>query len=134
MRLSILPQPYEALSWSAAPQEQQAAIANLLSHPDDIIFSLLLQPGDRKDIWESAALVLGSLDRARILPHLAKLLAWLQDLNWPGATDVFRLLVKTDPEWIGPALQVATKQAQDSQDEEWLNNLTMLAQELSDRL
>lgn len=121
-----LPHPYDKLSWSAPEEERQAAIAELLAHPDRLDLGLLLRSG-RKDVWDHAAAVLERIGFPRLEEHLPALLERLQDLNWPGAREVLRLLAQADPAVVRPQLGKAMTRASQEDDDDWLENLGQLA-------
>jgi hypothetical protein len=79
------------ISWGVPDNVRQAAMHRLVSIDDDQI-SMLILPRE-KSYWESAAKVLRNIGYPRVRQVLPEILEWLQDLNWPGATEVAELLL-----------------------------------------
>lgn len=128
-----LPHPYDKLSWSAPEEERQAAMTELLAHPDRLDLHLLLQLHGRKDVCEHAATVLERVGLPQLEEHLPALLAWLQDLNWPGVAAVLRLLARADLAVVRPQLERAVARAKQERDGEWLANLVRLDKAMAER-
>ena len=64
---------------------------------------------------------------------MQKLLEWLQDMNWLGASVVFQLLAKSDPEIVSPSMNAALARARMDDDEDWLMNLASLVKQQNKR-
>jgi hypothetical protein len=79
------------ISWGVPDNVRQAAMHRLVSIDDDQI-SMLILPRE-KSYWESAAKVLKNIGYPRVRQVLPEILEWLQDLNWPGATEVAEFLL-----------------------------------------
>ena len=90
----------------------------------------LEHPEKMKLYKENAAKIL--FDCAERLPNtlLPELLAWLQDLNWPGANIITNLMVKINSEPTQLQLEKVIQQATIEKDEEWLENLITLQHRL----
>ncbi|MBQ3083987.1 MAG: DUF5071 domain-containing protein [Clostridia bacterium] len=76
---------YKMLNWKSNSIDQLRGI-KLARELDDL--SLLILPfsnGESKGIWENCARALYEISDERLEKYLPSLLAWLQDLNWPGA-------------------------------------------------
>ena len=52
-----------------------------------ICINAFLQPGPPygKAVWENCAKILSKRTNEELSPYLVELLAWLRDMNWPGA-------------------------------------------------
>lgn len=63
---------------------------------------------------DEACMWLATASDAEVIPHIAELLGWLQDLNWPVAPPVAERLARLGPELVAPLLAVLA-----GQDEGW---------------
>lgn len=110
------------LSWNLPLDVQEKTINEIAS-----IINLnpmeLLQP-DRKEYWENAAKVLFIMGYPKIKDAIPGLLIWLQDINWPGATIVMEILGSLPKDIFLPYLENAVKEALNSNDDIWLENLS----------
>ncbi|WP_407309950.1 DUF5071 domain-containing protein [Desulfosporosinus sp. SB140] len=79
------------IRWDKPDDLRQAAMHRLASIDDNQV-SMLITPRE-KSYWESAAMVLNNIGYPRVRQVLPKILAWLQDLNWPGAKEVAEFLL-----------------------------------------
>ncbi len=86
----------------------------------------LLQPTDYFRSWENAAIVFLMLSDEEISPYLTDLLAWLQDLNWPGAEWILARLQRVSSDLLVKPLESVTKSAYDNKEESWLGYISIL--------
>ncbi|UQZ32619.1 hypothetical protein C2I18_03025 [Paenibacillus sp. PK3_47] len=103
------------LDWSTPAGIRQETIRQL-QLIDEKDLPLLAQPLG-KEHWDGAAEVLSQIGYPGIKSILPELLVWLQDLNWPGAGAVSRLLIDVGEPLI-PELQRVM--AGEPADEEWM--------------
>lgn len=115
----------ENLSWNVSKDLQQKTMQNIISNKK-FPYKNLLQPNGRKDCWENCANILICLDDDNLIDLLPGLLEWLQDLNWPGAKIILERLKKMPIEKINIALREAKKEAIQTNDQEWMENLEEL--------
>ena len=115
------------LDWNRSSEEQSRGLS-LARHARDL--AAFIQPcGERyhKNVWGNCAKVLSDRTDAELAPHLPALLRWLQDMNWPGALQIAdRLRRFADREALAAALDASMRQAQESSDDEWIENLRTL--------
>ncbi len=95
---------------------------------DDKDLGLLLQPVSDKAYWKGAAQALKRIGYPRVRGILPGLLAWLQDMNWPGADYIFELLLSVDDETLIAHLKDVLRKARDQNDEMWIYWLRELVQ------
>lgn len=84
---------------------------------------VFLQPMEygHKAVWDNCAIVLAERTDTELKPYLTGLLEWLQDMNWPGAEDIFeRLLEYKDLDALIQALDKCVNHAVDTDDNAWL--------------
>ena len=113
------------LSWNKSQEIQNNAIEKLINIDQNELY-LLVRPSEDKTCWENAAKVLKKLDYFRIKVILADLLMWLQDMNWPGASTVFDILISVDKEELIPYIEDALKKANEELDYMWITSLKEL--------
>ena len=114
----------DMLDWNA-PNEVQARGIELANSISDL--SVLMQPTaerHNKNIWKNCAIILSRKSDAELIPFLPRLFEWIQDMNWPGAAMIFsRLSHFGEKSPLIEAYLKSVQQAQDSNDEIWLENL-----------
>jgi hypothetical protein len=76
----------QKLEWGTPVEEKENAIKKLQFINDDELH-LLLQPLTKAH-WDGAAEVIINLGYPRVKSILPGLLIWIQDLNWPGASQI----------------------------------------------
>ncbi|WP_052416753.1 DUF5071 domain-containing protein [Paenibacillus sp. FSL R5-0912] len=105
----------QKLDWDTPVEGRENAIKKLQYVNDDELH-LLLQPLS-KGHWDGAAEVILNIGYPRVKSILPELLIWIQDLNWPGADKVSRLLRE-----IGDPLIPYIKNVfiHNSDDREWI--------------
>lgn len=96
--------------------------------------NVFLQPCNKnynKNVWDNCAKILSKRTDDELSPYLIELLAWLQDLNWPGAYCIFeRLQMYADNSSYSLALNTCLKYAQAVNDDVWESNLRMLKRKM----
>ena len=110
------------LSWNASFDSQKRAISEIVSMIN-LNPNTLIQPLG-KECWENAARALSMIGYPRIEEAIPGLFSWLQDLNWPGALIVIKLLKSLDKEAIIRHLETAAREAFSTDDDIWLINLS----------
>lgn len=121
----------DMLDWHM-PSEIQLEGISLARNIETIIpFIQPLTPKHNKNVWDNCAVIIAEKNDEKIEPHLAELLEWLQDMNWPGAFCILdRLKNYSDKTSIFSAISICLQRAQDCNDEIWESNLLMLQQML----
>ncbi len=121
----------DMLDWHM-PSEIQLEGISLARNIETIIpFIQPLTPKHNKNVWDNCAVIIAEKNDEKIKPHLAELLEWLQDMNWPGAFCILdRLKNYSDKTSIFSAISICLQRAQDCNDEIWESNLLMLQQML----
>lgn len=79
----------QEMSWNTPSETQQNAINKALKHEN---ISFLMQPIMYKSSWENCAKVISQKSEKELKPYLNELLKWIQDLNWPGALEILKVL------------------------------------------
>lgn len=108
----------EMLSWNKTEGEQQQAIRNLISIENSHLVKLV-QPNN-KDCWDNAARVLTKIKYPRIKYIIPELLAWLKDINWPGALEIRELLCTVPKSELLGHLVDSILEAKKTDDDMWL--------------
>lgn len=115
------------LDWnkSATDQAEGIKMAEKIEN-----LNVFLQPCNKnynKNVWDNCAKILSERTDEELSPYLVELLAWLQDLNWPGALCIFDRLQKyEDKVSYNRALDTCLKYAKAVEDDVWESNLRML--------
>lgn len=114
------------LHWRS-PYGMQLKGMKLAKELDDI--SPLIQPLPHVSVWDGCARVLYEMSDEILEPHLIKLMEWIQDLNWPGATIILdRLKIFSGEKLKMPFLQSVENAMNPKNDEgfKWIDNLSEL--------
>ena len=77
------------LDWNNSAEEQAAGLAQAAQVEN---FQVFLQPCTEhynKNVWDNCAKALAMRSDAELDACLENLLAWLRDMNWPGAFLIF---------------------------------------------
>ena len=110
----------ELLDWHKTDLEQRHGIA-LAKNVQSI--NVFLQPCNstsNKNVWENCAIVLAEKSDEDLSPYLGELLAWLQDMNWPGAFCILDRLQKyEDIDSLNKSLMICLRKAMMLNDETW---------------
>lgn len=80
------------LDWHMSPEIQSKGIALAKNIESIIPFIQPITERYNKNVWENCAIIIASKSDEELTPHLAKLLDWLQDMNWPGALIILERL------------------------------------------
>ena len=105
------------LSWSNTIDEQEKAVSEF-ANSRDIDLKELMMPSGRKDCWANCAKVICSRSDQEIIEVAPEMFEWLQDLNWPGATDIVSRLKKLPTDVLRRLYRISLKKAK--RDDEWL--------------
>jgi len=114
---------FEMLSWNSDSETQ--AKGRMIASQIKSLF-IFLQPTGNKSVWENCAKILSEKSDENLEMYLYQLLEWIQDINWPGAFIVLDRMKRFSAKKIKGPLQYCIKQAMTSQDNEWLDYLSML--------
>ena len=82
-------------------------------------YAYFVQVGD-KGIWYYEALVLTRRGYPKIADVIPKLFEWLQDMNWPGADEIWHLLSKLPSDVLIANFENAANKAVDENDYGWM--------------
>lgn len=118
----------ELLDWNKTDLEQRHGIA-LAKNVQSI--NVFLQPCNstiNKNVWENCAIVLAEKSDEDLSPYLGNLLAWLRDMNWPGAFRILsRLQEYSDISSLNRMIEQCSKCARVLNDATWQNNLSLIS-------
>lgn len=117
---------YQMLNWEN-PEEIQARGIRLAKEIEDL--SLLILPPAAPSVWECCARILSEKSDLALAPYLARLLDWLRDLNWPGASIILDRLKKFPGEQLKEPFIAQLAQAKSLDNDEglmWLDYLSEL--------
>lgn len=96
-------------------------------------FILPMHPSFNKNIWANCAIIVGKKTDRDLEMYLPELLEWLQDLNWPGAFEIFDRLKRFDGKMLVQpymkAFELILKKDKDNQ--EWGDILSALIENKS---
>jgi hypothetical protein len=101
------------LDWHTPACIVKSVSEELVNIPDRHL-PMLIQPLG-KAYWDNAALVLTKIESRRLKRHIPDLLEWLQDLNWPGAQTIAKLLTE-----LGEPVIAHVKPIFQSNDSTWI--------------
>ena len=108
------------LSWTNTIDEQEKAVSEL-ANSSDIDLKELIMPSGRKDCWANCAKVICARSDQEIMEIALEMFEWLQDLNWPGATDIVSRLKKLPADVLRRLYRISLEKAK--RDDEWLFSL-----------
>lgn len=109
----------EGLSWDN-PIEMQKQSVQMILNCGDFPIEKLSFVNCSKPCWENCAAVLSELGFLKVKSITKDLLAWLQDMNWPGAQKVLKLLVTFPSDFLLSYYEDAILNAVKDKDECWL--------------
>ena len=115
------------LDWNNSAEEQAAGLAQAAQVEN---FQVFLQPCTEhynKNVWDNCAKALAMRSDAELDACLENLLAWLRDMNWPGAFCILERVKKMKND--RSCIRVYTnclKCARALNDETWEDNLKMI--------
>ena len=84
-------QIYKMLNWKNPLEVQLKGICLARDIKD---LSFLIKPPADSSVWEQCAKILCEKSNGELEPYLEKLFEWIEDLNWPGASDIYERLKK----------------------------------------
>lgn len=105
-----------------APVFEDAA-EYIIAHADEYDMTEIILPEGEKQIWEACAYTICNMPVGFIEEHALRLMAWFQDLNWPGTEQIYAALCKLPSDVLIHALKEGIKNAENAGDEEWAYNL-----------
>ena len=115
------------LDWNNSAEEQAAGLAQAAQVEN---FQVFLQPCTEhynKNVWDNCAKALAMRSDAELDACLENLLAWLRDMNWPGAFLILeRLQAFQNSAALHRAIAESLLCAQALGDEVWEENLRKL--------
>lgn len=117
---------YRMLNWEE-PEEIRTKGICLAKEIEDL--SLLILPPAAPSVWECCARILSEKNDLALAPYLARLLDWLRDLNWPGASIILDRLKKFPGEQLKEPFIAQLAQAKSLDNDEglmWLDYLSEL--------
>lgn len=117
---------YRMLNWEE-PEEIRTKGICLAKEIEDL--SLLILPPAEPSVWECCARILSEKNDLALAPYLARLLDWLRDLNWPGASIILDRLKKFPGEQLKEPFIAQLAQAKSLDNDEgqmWLDYLSEL--------
>lgn len=110
----------ELLDWNRT-EEEQAKGRELARDVKSI--NVFLQPNG-KNLWDNCALILAERSDEELEPYLLNLMAWLEDMNWPGAFCILdRLNRYVDTSMFNWALKSSLELAKAMHAKIWRKNL-----------
>ncbi len=110
----------ELLDWNRT-EEEQAKGRELARDVKSI--NVFLQPNG-KNLWDNCALILAERSDEELEPYLLNLMAWLEDMNWPGAFCILdRLNRYADTPMFNWALKSSLELAKAMHAKIWRKNL-----------
>ena len=110
----------ELLDWNRT-EEEQAKGRELARDVKSI--NVFLQPNG-KNLWDNCALILAERSDEELEPYLLNLMAWLEDMNWPGAFCILdRLNRYADTSMFNWALKSSLELAKAMHAKIWRKNL-----------
>lgn len=110
----------ELLDWNRT-EEEQAKGRELARDVKSV--NVFLQPNG-KNLWDNCALILAERSDEELEPYLLNLMAWLEDMNWPGAFCILdRLNRYADTSMFNWALKSSLELAKAMHAKIWRKNL-----------
>ncbi len=116
----------EQLSWNGTEEQQRQAIDALVAQIPHRELYKLMRPGEVKDTWQNAAEVIARYNRKFGQQEILGMFEWLQDINWPGASVIFKKLNSMSRQQISAPLEMAMCQAKHTNDQEWMEQLVKI--------
>ena len=101
----------------------EAAANKILTHTDEYDVAELILPAGEKGLFQRCAFIIARMPMDFIAKHAVDLMEWFQDLNWPGAEEIFAALSRLPEDALTAALNQSLEIARNAQDEEWAYNL-----------
>lgn len=104
---------------------QNFAIKVILSYKR-LNLKRFIQPQSHKSSWKNCAKILiysGALNEKCGVEDFLK---WIQDMNWPGAKEIFDYLQTISPKVLSKGIEKSFIKSIESQDEDWAFSLYRL--------
>lgn len=129
IKMADITEIMDMLDWHMPVEIQSKGISSARNIETIVPFIQPLTPKYNKNVWGNCAVIIAEKDDEILKPYLIELLAWLQDMNWPGAFCILDRLQKySDNNSIYNAINVCIEKAKDCGDEVWESNLHLLLQ------
>jgi hypothetical protein len=113
------------LSWNC-PRFLNSLVINHIVRTGKPDLSALSRDIYDKECWHSFAEIICKTGYPKNEKAIPALFEWLQDLNWPGALDVWNFLLSLDTPVFVHYCEEAIENAQRDDDTIWLENISML--------
>lgn len=110
------------------PVDEMKKYVNILSEDESLANEKFIQVGD-KGTWYYEALVLTKRGYPKIIDVIPKLFVWLEDMNWPGAEEVWKILSTLPRDILIENFEQATVKAVEDNDYGWMYWLYEFAKE-----
>lgn len=123
----------EMLDWNKPAEIQSEGVALARNYGTLTPFFQPLTPEYNKNVWGNCALVLAESSDEDLVPYLVKLFEWLQDMNWPGAENIFNRLLEMPVDMLRGVFQFSLKQAKLNDDFLWEQGLLYFQEEYLER-
>lgn len=81
------------IDWARSPAEQQEGISLAREVKCIKAFFQPTGPGYSKSVWENSAAIICERSDEELIPYIADMILWLEDLNWPGAEQIQQRLI-----------------------------------------
>ncbi|MBA2937060.1 DUF5071 domain-containing protein [Paenibacillus sp. CGMCC 1.16610] len=117
-----------SLSWNRPIEEQSMAVEKLINLKE-FFEGLITQTS--KDQWDNCMKIINEMeyhDQVRMIPQMLFL---LKDMNWPGASEAYNLMLKMKVEDLTPYIIQAIEMADDTCDTNWITWMKMFLEELN---
>ena len=120
---------YEMLNWKNSLEVQLKGISSARDIKD---LSFLIKPPADPSVWEQCAKILSEKSNEELEPYLEKLFEWIEDLNWPGAYDIYERIKILPSCKIYSIYSYNLKKAIQQEDYPWKFSLKLFASEKPD--
>lgn len=115
------------LDWNKSSIEQAEGIRLARSVENIQVFFQPCTKHFNKNVWDNCAKVLSARSDEELSPYWGQMLAWLQDLNWPGAYCILdRIKRISDKTVFNVTYAICMKCANAMEDTTWAENLKMI--------
>lgn len=96
--------------------------------------SIFFQPLESKTLWESCALVISRRTNEELRKFIIKMFEWLKDMNWPGASIIYKRLLKFSFEELEFGFTFCYNVAMQTKDTTWRKVMYDFAQNYGTQL
>ena len=103
-------------------------ITNKIKKEANIKYNMFILPPEGKEYWENCAKIIIQLDDKTIIPLIPKMLEYFQDLNWPGAMEIFNRINEIENPFIETYILQCIEKAYLERDYIWIEFLLWLRQ------